>query len=208
MMARLARAGDEPPDVEQDHHGRPEHRHRPVPTTVAEQQDHEERDGDQVGGLVDLAEELLDPAELPPPDPHDEAGRPDPPAGSAPLGFGQGIRLGVGVVVGEHGRFLAAGRHPVDRERRQAHLLILRASQFRRRYWAGDRPGFPPLASAGIAAIDAISCGPGDRHVLAALLAVALLAGHPRIDLEPRAATLAEKHDVHRALPFVMTCRT
>ena len=72
MMARLARPGDQPPDVEQDHHGRPEQRHRPVPDHGPEHQDHEERDGDQVGGLVDLAEELLDPAELPPPDPRDD----------------------------------------------------------------------------------------------------------------------------------------
>src|SRR6185437_3427850 len=37
---------------------------------------------------------------------------------------------------------------------------------------------------------------------LAALLAMASLAGHPRVDLEPRPATLTEKHDAHRALPF------
>jgi hypothetical protein len=44
--------------------------------------------------------------------------------------------------------------------------------------------------------------GAGDRHPLTALLATALLAGHPRVDLEPRAATLAEEHDPHRADPF------
>jgi len=35
--------------------------------------------------------------------------------------------------------------------------------------------------------------------------AVAFLAGHPRIDLKPRAAALGEKDDIHRARPFVMT---
>ena len=30
MTARLATPGDEPPDIEQDHHRRPEQRHRPV----------------------------------------------------------------------------------------------------------------------------------------------------------------------------------
>ena len=72
---QVGRAGDQPPDVEQDHHGRTEECHRPVADRGTEQQDHEERDGDQVRSLVDLAEELLDPAELSPPDPHDDAGR-------------------------------------------------------------------------------------------------------------------------------------
>src|SRR5262249_33550974 len=41
-----------------------------------------------------------------------------------------------------------------------------------------------------------------DRHELAALPAVASLARHSRINLEPRATALAEKHDAHRVLPF------
>jgi hypothetical protein len=40
--------------------------------------------------------------------------------------------------------------------------------------------------------------------LLAALLATAGLAGHPRVDLEPCAAALAEKHDAHRTVPFLV----
>ena len=45
----------------------------------------------------------------------------------------------------------------------------------------------------------------GDRHVLTAVLATALLARQSSFHLESCAAALAEKHHAHRALPFLTT---
>ena len=59
--------------------------------------------GDEVGGLVDLAEDLLDAAELPPPEPHDDVVLRPHPAARLAHGLGQDIGLGVLGVV-ERGR--------------------------------------------------------------------------------------------------------
>ena len=60
----------------------------------------------------------------------------------------------------------------------------------------------PPDPDGGQLGLDGLRGGLldlGDRHLLPALLAAPLLAGHPRVDVEPGAAALTEKHDAHRA---------
>ena len=141
------------------------------PTTDSEQQDHEERDGDQVRRLIDLAEDLLDPAELPPPDPHDDVVLP---RTRAPLA------APVGRV---HKAWSPRRRRAVTASRASScrsgirssvsgcedHLARHRREPRPRRLPAGAdgraarlRPApTPAIARAGIAAIDAISSALG-----------------------------------------------
>ena len=71
----VGEAGNQTPDVQKDDGGRTDDRHVLVSDQDAQQEQHEERDRDQVRGLIDPAEDPGDAAELPPPEHLDLAHR-------------------------------------------------------------------------------------------------------------------------------------
>src|SRR5262249_26779268 len=154
-------------------------------------------------------EELLNTAKLLPPEPCNHVGlRLDSPS---PITHRLSQRVGLGVLGDvDRGRILADDRHPVNRDRRQGNLADppLEPGGRGRSPSRGPSAGTPSdrgWGEHGYRGHRRDLFGSGDRHVLAALLASALLAGHPRIDLEPRTAALAEKNDTHGVLPLVLT---
>lgn len=145
------------------------------------------------------AEDLLDEPKLPAPGDLHSTNLRTRPASGVTLGLGEQIGLGISQIIHREHRGLFQGRQAINRKRSQADLA-------RRNF---GEPARCPCWSGAHARTDGERTRPGgggrnvldlgDRHLLPALLAAPLLAGHPLFNVESRTAALTEKHDAHQS---------